>query len=315
MASVTDIVGWSTDHCMLLNFGDVIIERLLNPPEETPGCSQVVALPERSGTGEILHGRLLDWSQIDFILDHPVVFVREPDDGLPHVIVGFPSNLSPYQGMNIAGISIASNEAHPIDAPLELLSADSHVQAVGNMLAHVDSLEAAEEWVAGLDHASTESIVVVDGRLSGAHVYEMGHQNWQKREPQDGIIYQTNHFVGDSSSSWDVEPVRENSLKRYERLQALLDNAPNLDLYAMQNLLRDRMDPWSGQESPIGTFNDGNSLATNGALFAVIFEPTKGHFYVASGGIPVPEQPWLGFSLHTLLGKEDPYGVPHLQLD
>ena len=66
------------------------------------------------------------------------------------------------------------------------------------------------------------------------------------------------------------------------------------------------MDPWSGEETPVGTFNDGNSLATNGALFGVIFAPEKLHFYVASGDIPVPEQQWHGFSLLSLLGEEDP---------
>ncbi|MEC7985004.1 MAG: hypothetical protein VX278_07565, partial [Myxococcota bacterium] len=105
LTSVTEIVGWTMDHCVGLNMGDVIIERLLNPPEEIPGCSQLVAKSSVTQTGSMLHGRLMDWAQVDFIIENPTIFVRSPDDGIPHVIIGFPGNLSPYQGMNKAGLS------------------------------------------------------------------------------------------------------------------------------------------------------------------------------------------------------------------
>lgn len=307
MTSVSDIVGWTMDHCILLNFGDVIIERLLNPPEQTSGCSQIVAQRAATEEGSMLHGRLLDWEQIDFIIENPIIFVKRPQDGIPHVIIGFPGNLSPYQGMNRAGLSIASNEAHPgDDVPLELTKADSHVQMVGTLLTHAHNQEQAQDHIAAMNHASTESIVIADGSHNTAAVFEMTHQGIDIRSSDQGLVFQTNHFVGQNTASYDVDPIRDNSLKRFDRLEELLSNQEKLSLSKLQAILKDRIDPWSGEETPEGTFNDGNSLATNGALFGVIFAPEQLHFYVASGEIPVPEQEWYGFSLLTLLGEDDP---------
>ena len=134
----------------------------------------------------------------------------------------------------------------------------------------------------------------------------MTHQGIDVRHANDGVVFQTNHFVGQNTISYDVDPIRDNSLKRFERIEKLLLDQPKLSRSKMQSILRDRVDPWSGEVSPLGTFNDGNSLATNGALFGVLFSPENLHFYVASGDIPVPEQEWYGFSLLTLLGEEDP---------
>jgi len=47
--------------------------------------------------------------------------------------------------------------------------------------------------------------------------------------------------------------------------------------------------------------DDGNSLATNGALYQVIFDPAGLRFWVAAGALPVPDQPLTGFSLAELL--------------
>ena len=307
MTSVSDIVGWTMDHCILLNFGDVIIERLLNPPEQTPGCSQIVAQREVTEEGSMLHGRLLDWEQIDFIIENPTIFVKRPTDGIPHVIIGFPGNLSPYQGMNRAGLSIASNEAHPgDDVPFELTKADSHVQMVGTLLANAQSLDEVSTYISSMHHASTESIVVADGTNNATAVFEMTHQDIDMRLAAQGMVFQTNHFVGERTSIYDVDPIRDNSQKRFDRIDELLSIQPKLSMQSLQSILKDRMDPWSGEETPVGTFNDGNSLATNGALFGVIFAPEQLHFYVASGDIPVPEQQWYGFSLLSLLGEEDP---------
>jgi hypothetical protein len=256
--------------------------------------------------GSMLHGRILDWEQIDFIIENPTIFVRTPDDGIPHVVIGFPGNLSPYQGMNRAGLSIASNEAHPQDVPLEMLEADSHVQMVGTLLSQADSIPQAQELIANMKHASTESIVIADGTHDTSAVFEMTHNHFDMRQSDTGIVFQTNHFVGEETAMLDRDPARDNSLKRFDRLEELLSGQEELTIVQLKGILQDRVDPWSREESPIGTFNDGNSLATNGALFGVIFVPEKQHFYVASGDIPVPEQLWYGFSLRTLLGEDDP---------
>jgi len=309
MTSVSDIVGWSMDHCMVLNYGDIIIERLLNPPEQTPGCSQIILQQERTESDSMLHGRILDWEQIDFIIENPIIFVRSPENGIPHVTIGFPGNLSPYQGMSMAGLSIASNEAHPQTVPLELHSGDSHVQMVSTLLSQATNIDEASQMLNSIKHSSTESILIADGDHNQAAAFEMTHDYIERREPFEHMLFQTNHFIGEHTSNLDREPSKEDSLKRYDRIAQLLPAEQQLNAQQLKTILQDRMDPWSGLESPLGTFDDGMSVATNGALFAIVFEPTNRHFYVASGDIPVPEQQWYGFSLYQLLGEEDPNPV------
>ena len=95
--------------------------------------------------------------------------------------------------------------------------------------------------------------------------------------------FQTNHFVGEQTQMLDKEPARDNTLKRFDRLEELLSGQDALTIPILKSILQDRMDPWSREETSIGTFNDGNSLATNGALFGVIFVPELQHFYSIFG--------------------------------
>lgn len=68
--------------------------------------------------------------------------------------------------------------------------------------------------------------------------------------------------------------------------------------------MRDRVNPRTGEESPAGEIDDGASLATNGALYQVVFAPESLSFWVAAGHLPVPSQPFVGFNLGEMLGRE-----------
>ncbi len=117
MVDAAGDVGWTMDMCLLVNFGDVVVEYLGDylpvkggaATALAPGCSQLMARGAATADGRIYHGRILDWGDIDFLVKYPVIFVREPDAGNPHVTIGFPGNLSPYSGMNWHGLTIASN--------------------------------------------------------------------------------------------------------------------------------------------------------------------------------------------------------------
>jgi len=104
-------------------------------PALAPGCSQLVARGAATADGRIYHARILDWGDIDYLLEFPVIFVREPAAGNPHVTIGFPGNLSPYTGMSWHGLSIGSNESDPLDGSQHDLVGRSHVQMTARLLA------------------------------------------------------------------------------------------------------------------------------------------------------------------------------------
>ena len=97
MAEAAKDIGWTEEHCLVLNFGDMVAEFIQygkpTTADITPACSQVVAAGKATADGRLYHARILDWARIDFILDNPVIFVRQPTGRIPHVVIGFPGNL------------------------------------------------------------------------------------------------------------------------------------------------------------------------------------------------------------------------------
>ena len=312
--------GWTMNHCLVLNFGDVASEYVSNGKPTntditTPGCSQVVADKTVTGDGRLYHARILDWMKVDYIVKYPVIFVRRPSGGVPHVVIGFPGNLSPYQGMNAAGLSVASNEAHAKDASYLDLTGRSHVQLVGKILGEARSMAAARAMIQKTNHMTFELITIADGNTGEGSVFEMAPGVTEERKLKDGVVYATNHFLGAKASTMDRDPVKPDSQVRMDRLDELLGKthkdsmlgkltAPNL-----VKLMRDRKHAKTGIESAATVVDDGKSLATNGALYELVFDPAGLRFWVAAGALPVPQQKFEGFSLGELLNMEGHQGA------
>ncbi len=313
-------IGWTTDLCMLLNFGDVLLEKIghLIPFKSQralfPGaCTQVSAMNAATTDGNLYHGRSLDWDEIDFLIDYPVIFVRQPTGGIPHVYIGFPGNLSPYNGMNALGVSTASNEAVPLNDSFTGDSGRSHVQMQAMILKNAATLDEARAFVMNEEHISVEGIMVSD--KSGASAFEMTATALGVRDMSEGVVRLTNHFVAAETEDADELPTGDSTRRRYERLIQLTEPGGDESLYGeinsevMVRILRDRVDPDTGEEQPEDTFDNNRSIATNGAIYQIVFDPTNLWFWVAAGDIPVPLQPFVGFSLGELLELPDAQSV------
>lgn len=312
MVAAAGDIGWTMEICLVANFGDVMVEWLdtVVPAYRSvkrPGCSQLIVSGDATVDGRTYHGRLLDWDEVDFLLWYPVIFVRQPIDGIPHVYIGFPGNLSPYSGMNISGISGASNESDPFNTDQQSLTGRSHVQMIGQLLKKVSSLTEADQFIRDQKHMSVEQFGISDAKAGMGANFEMTASAVARRGMNRGAVWLTNHFVDPSTANLDADPAGSSSLKRFKRLEQLLTPESGYSVHGTLNpqeivkILRDRIDPDTMIESPLGTLDDDSSLATNGAIYAIIFDPGSLHFWVASGEIPVPEQTFTGFSLGELL--------------
>jgi isopenicillin-N N-acyltransferase-like protein len=312
VAAVGD-VGWTEDHCLVLNFGDVIAEFVRHGEPKAkdlvPGCSQFVATGEATADGRLYHGRVLDWANIDFIVKYPVIFVRQPTGGVAHAVIGFPGNLSPYQGINAEGIAVASNEITPKDNTVNDRTGRSHVQLVGELLTKARSLGDARSIVSKTNHMSLELLVVSDGTAGEAEVLEMAPQHVGTLKMKDGVVYATNHFRDPKTSLLDNPS--DSSTVRLNRLSQLLPKGASASVHgtlspkAVVSVLRDRINATTGAQSAKTVIDDNKTIATNGALYEVLFDPAARTFWVAAGALPVPVQPFTGFSLGELLGEED----------
>ncbi len=322
MADGADVEGWTADVCMGLAYGEVVLDHF------TLGilqCSQFVAAGPAvaAADGELIHGRNLDWDAIDYLLDYPVVIVRHPDGKIPYVSIGFPGNVGTYNGINAAGISVASNE-NESNGDIDRTGRPS-IQTQNVILAEYDNLDDIMAMMEGLDRMSAENIVVADGNAGRAAFYQLTASHFGKDElGEDGVAWITNHYTHPDMVKWGIEykEADASTLVREMRLRQLLDPAETettlhgtIDVPTAVSILRDRYNPLTMVESPKDTFDDNGSIATNGAIYSIVFMPKRGHFWLAAGNPPVPRNAYVGFSLAELFGWDDTDAPNPAQVD
>jgi hypothetical protein len=162
---------------------------------------------------------------------------------------------------------------------------------------------------------SLETLVVSDGKQKTAEVFELAPAQVGVRPLKDDVVYATNHFVESNTADLDAEKPNKSTYLRWDRLTQLVtkDGAESkwgkLNPETLIAVMRDRVNPETGQPVPDDIVDNGESLATNGALYQVVFAPETLSLWVAAGKIPVPSQPFVGFNLGELLHREG-YSTP-----
>lgn len=335
LAAATADLGFTVESCLAIAFGDVFQQLLRDAipmllgykvdmrevlPALDLGCSQMVAARNATRDGRLYHGDSLDCPRqpMSYWLNHPTVFVRQPHDGIPHVAIAVPGAVWPNSGLNAAGISLALNTARPARFGELRRSGCSHVQMMAQVLKHATSYAAARTLITTQSHMKSDLILVADGNTQQAGVFEITGRHLVVRELDDtGVLYVTNHFVHPEMQHRCRIPTRSSQL-RYQRYQQLLEPGSThshygrIDAPAMVEILRDRIHPQTLQESPLGTYDDNFTLATNGALRQVVFDPAGLNFWLATGDVPVPANPFVGFSLGELLELPNAIACPSL---
>jgi hypothetical protein len=272
-----------------------------------PGCTQVIAAGAATADGRLLHARLMDWNEVDYIIQNPTIFVRQPEGGVAHVTIGFPGNISPYQGMNLSGLTVSTNRIYA-NSQLAPANGRSGVQLAGEILGHAHSLAEARAMVLGTPELAHLIMGVSDAKAGTGEIYEIGPTAIGVRPLDGSVVYATNHYVSPTMAGTDIQPPPQHTLLRYQRLGELVPQGGSATLFGsfdpsslVNGVLRDRMDPQTLIASP-PVFDDGLSIATDGALYAAVFDGSRSQFWVAAGAIPIPGQAFVGFSLAHLLG-------------
>jgi len=313
LTDATQDLGMTLDACLVLAYGDVYQEIFANTLPNVlfwDGCSQWVASGEATKEGRLYHGSTLDNDQkpIDYILNNPVVFVRQPHDGLPHVFITYPGVVWPNWGLNVAGITLGLDSAHP-NGPDELkFQGGSDVQTMAQILKTATSFTEARQIMETQSRVRANLIMIADGKSKEAGVFEITGQNLGVRKlPDNGVLYTTNHFVLEEMYGRQPLPVDESSLLRFDRFAQLMEPGGNsshhgkIDPAVMATIGRDRVNPSTLKASPFDVFDDDASPGGNGSLRQGLYDPDKLLLWVAAGQPPVPENPFVCFSLGEML--------------
>lgn len=317
LTAATEDIGMTIDACLVLAFGDVYQEIFGNALPNVlfwDGCSQWVAAGSATVDGQLYHGSSLDNNEepIDYILNNPVVFVRQPNDGLPHITIAYPGVVWPNWGLNVAGITLGLDSAHP-NSPDELrFEGGSEVQTLAQILRTATSFDEARQIMETQPRVRANLIMIADGSSKSAGVFEVTGQHLGLRELQEnGALYTTNHFVSDEMFDRQ-RPASASSLSRFERFAQLMEPNGNsshsgeIDAAVTAKIGRDRVNPQTLEASPLDVFDDDASPGGNGSLRQGVFDPTRLLFWVAAGEPPVPENPFVCFSLGEMLDFPNP---------
>ncbi len=316
------VPGWDMDICITLAYGDVVLAFIADLLDT--GCTQFMATGPATLDGRMVHGRNMDWDRLSYLIDHPTVIVRRPADGLASLSLGFPGCVAPYNAMNEAGLAVATNNngANP-DLDPNRRGRPGHTQMVHQLMAQAASLDEAEAWFRSQEHARATIVGLSDGSGQAA-VFEVSPSHMAVRQLNpDGLVYATNHFIDPDMDPLDNEPDRpdDSTVCRLDRLGELLPPDGRVSIHgridaaAAVSVLADRYSPCTGESYPAGVFDNDSTIATNGAIWSMVFLPEDRLVYFAGGEPPVPEQPFVGFDLKALLlagndGTPDPAQLP-----
>lgn len=306
MADVADADGWTMNRCMALAYGEVVLDW---QESGMLTCSQFAVVGPASKDGSLIHGRGLDWDNIEYLLKYPTVIVRHETGKIPYVVVGFPGNVAAYNGINAAGITVATNDnGSSNDLARE---GQPHAQMVNHLLSNFTKIDDVIDYVMNAKHMSSENMMVTSGSEGRAVIFEMTATHIYKEEMgDDGLVYITNHFTVSEMTPWEnTKDPAASTYSRYMRLEQLLTPEGRdtiygqVDVSAAVSVMRDRYNPIKDEEYLATDFDNGGAIAVNGAIYSLVYKPADGMFWLASGPIPIPTNPYRGYILDELFGN------------
>lgn len=318
LADATADIGLTVDGCMVLAFGDVYQEffaYLLPNVLYHVGCAHFIAVGDATVDGRMYHGWTIDnqGGPVAHWADHPTILVRQPTNGIPHVFITVPGAIWPNGGFNAEGIIVSNNTSHSDSSDyLDLENGRSTVQIMSQVAQYARTYTEAFEMMATNTRMRSNLVIISDGKSDQAGIFELLGYDMGVRELDDnGLLYMTNHFMAPEVQGRDRSSASSES--RYLSFQQLLEPDGSRSVYGqidpeviVQEVLRDRTNPATGAVSPMDVKDDDVSIGGNGSHRQVVFDPTGLRFWMTNSAVeqPIPESPFVCFSLNDLLGLE-----------
>lgn len=312
IVSVTKDVGMTMDACMVLSSGDVFQEYLsylLPRALFHDGCAHFVATGPATPDSSFYQGWTLDNNSkpLPYWIDNPVIQVRQPNDGIPHVSITVPGVGWPNAGFNAEGLIISNNTSHPKNYEDLDVKGKSTVQLMAHIIKHARSYDEAKAILSSHTRMRSNLVIITDAKSRKAGVFELLGKEMGIRElPANGVLYMTNHFAAPEVLGRDAS--NDSSYSRFKSFQQQLEPDGSRTKYGQLSpqtilqVLRDRTNPNTMEVSSTKVYDDNASIGGNGSLRQVIFAPEKLMFWVANGDVPIPNNPFTCFSLGEMLG-------------
>ena len=231
----------------------------------------------------------------------PVVQVRSPAGGIPHVVLSIAGAIGGLTGVNAHGLAITAGALEQRVEGKPALRGRMHAAITSHVLAEAICLDSAVEllqryrngaaWSACLSHYPTDRLRYVESDGRRLHV----------RDSKDTVIA-ANHSVLEATAEVPLA-----SKHRWNQVKDLLSTAPQTGFTADQ--IRSL---WSQAETNGKASTNGKAHAHHAARrIDVVMDPARGDFWVnpalSSNG---KTNGYYRFALGELLPKVDPTATP-----
>lgn len=257
-------------------------------------CSGIVVSPGASANGHLLHGRNMDYDGLGvWDNNHTVAFLK-PQTSQPYGFISTAGiHTAALTGFNDSGIFAAVNTSPTRDCSWR---GEPLFAVMERMVRNARDLDDAISILSGSRIASGYNVHISHGPSGRSAVVEIAYSKMAVRYPEHGILLTTNHYITDKMAMTMPEiPLVDlrNSNSRLKRLQQLFQDAGDIDQTFIANALRDRTDPVSNTEHPLG-----DVVCNYMNLSSIVADVTDGKLWVASGNAPVALSNYIGFDIY-----------------
>jgi hypothetical protein len=243
------------------------------------GCTAAVILPNKSTTGQIIHGQNWDWRPE--CVHTAIVLHVQRDDG-PDFLTFVEAGGLARSGLNAAGISITANY---LESNLDHQQIGVPLVCIRRKVLEQQHLATALRVVAATPKACSNNMMV--GSAEGFAIdFECAPNETFLIYPEDGMIVHANHFLSPVALAklQDIGIKHfPDTLYRHWRVKERLNNGRSLTINELKEALADNFArPFSVCRPPEPT-PEGDLLAT---VATVILNPAEGYMEVA----PLPAE-------------------------
>lgn len=296
MHGIAEGAGVSYEAIVMLNARTEILKLAerhrsnLPVPLDPDGCTGVIALPDASAGGRLIHAQNWDWKAA--CAYSSVVLKIKSNDDAPDLITFTEAGALARSGFNSAGISITAN----------YLECDRDYVKLGVPLALIRRKVLQQRHLAPAMHAVYSTRKSAANNIMVAHVagvaidFECASDETFQVHAQNGLLVHANHW----QSPVALTKLREcgvnktpDSLYRDMRVRQLLE--PHVGALTVEHvkaaLFDDFESPWSVCRPP--RVNSNNNLSATVAM--IVMEPELGRFEVAM--LPALNREFTSYSL------------------
>lgn len=242
------------------------------------GCTSFAVWNTDAEDSILTIGRNFDFYVGDDFAKDKIVCFYNPDSGHKFMTVTWAGFTGGVSGMNMQGLTVTINAAK---SQPPLASATPISLVAREILQYAATIDEAFAIAKKRQTFVSESILIGSAKDNRAALIEKSPAKTELFTPDRSRLICTNHFQSPEFAADELnqKQMKESaSVYRYQRMQQLLNESPEMDIQEAADILRDR---FGIDDADIGL---GNEKAVNQLLahHSVIFQPAKKLVWVST---------------------------------